>query len=74
MILASYNIHFAIGFDGRHDLDRLAANVRAADSVLSDHVLGSGSLRASVRPSWIERDGGASDHFPMFVDLDLGLL
>lgn len=38
-----------------------------------DHVLVSGSLCAMVRRSWIERDGGASDHFPMFAELDLGL-
>jgi endonuclease/exonuclease/phosphatase family metal-dependent hydrolase len=31
VILATYNIHFAVGLDGRHDLDRVADNVRGAD-------------------------------------------
>jgi endonuclease/exonuclease/phosphatase family metal-dependent hydrolase len=62
VILATYNIHFGIGVDGRHDLDRVVANVRAAD-VLCLQEVGQGWRRNDLVDQAAAIAGALNYHF-----------
>ncbi|SLN27585.1 endonuclease/exonuclease/phosphatase family protein [Oceanibacterium hippocampi] len=72
-LFASYNIHFGVGTDGRHDLDRIAATVGDADIIALQEVTRYWPGAAPVDQSQILAERLGRYHaYGAGVDVDLG--